>query len=143
VADILLITLSGEDQPGLTSAISEILAAHQVNVLDIGQAVIHATLSMGVLVEIPGSCNRDGLTQELEHYAAGRAMRLRINPVTPQSYTRWVEGQGRARYIITLLARKITAHQLSQVTAVVSRYGLNIDGINRLSGRIPWASCLH
>jgi len=137
VADILLITFSGEDQPGLTAAISEILANHQVNVLDIGQAVIHATLSMGVLVEIPGSGNRDGLSQELEHYAAGRAMRLRINPVTPQSYTRWVDGQGRDRYIITLLARKITAHQLSQVTAVVSRYGLNIDGINRLSGRIP------
>ena len=64
-------------------------------------------------------------------------MRLRINAVPSDSYGQWVEGQGRARYIITLLARKITADQLAQVTAVVSRYGLNIDGITRLSGRIP------
>jgi phosphoserine phosphatase len=64
-------------------------------------------------------------------------MRVRINPVTPDSYGHWLEGQGRARYIITLLARKITADQLARVTAVVSSHGLNIDSINRLSGRIP------
>jgi phosphoserine phosphatase len=64
-------------------------------------------------------------------------MRVRINPVSPDSYGHWVEGQGRARYIITLLARKITANQLARVTAVVSDHGLNIDSINRLSGRIP------
>jgi len=64
-------------------------------------------------------------------------MRVRINPVSEDSYGQWVQGQGRARYIITLLARKITADQLARVTAVVSRHGLNIDGINRLSGRIP------
>ena len=51
--DILLISISGEDQPGLTAGITAILAGHSVNVLDIGQAVIHATLSMGVLVEVP------------------------------------------------------------------------------------------
>jgi len=137
VADILLITVSGEDQPGLTAAITAILAGHQVNVLDIGQAVIHATLSMGVLVEIPENCDRDGLSTALEAYAREHTMRLRINAVPSDSYGQWVEGQGRARYIITLLARKITADQLAQVTAVVSRYGLNIDGITRLSGRIP------
>ena len=137
MADILLITVSGEDQPGLTAAITAILAGHQVNVLDIGQAVIHATLSMGVLVEIPENCDRDGLSTALEGYAREHTMRLRINAVPSDSYTQWVEGQGRARYIITLLARKITADQLARVTAVVSRYGLNIDGITRLSGRIP------
>ena len=137
MADILLITVSGEDQPGLTAGITAILAGHQVNVLDIGQAVIHATLSMGVLVEIPEDCDRDGLSEALKIYAAGHNMRLRINAVPGDSYGQWVDGQGRARYIITLLARKITADQLAQVTAVVSRFGLNIDGITRLSGRIP------
>lgn len=135
--DILLISISGEDQPGLTAGITAILAAHSVNVLDIGQAVIHATLSMGVLVEVPGDSDSQGMSQAVKSYAEGRGMQARITPVSPDSYARWVQAQGRARYIITLLARKITADQLSRVTAVVSRHGLNIDSISRLSGRIP------
>jgi phosphoserine phosphatase len=137
VNDILLITISGEDQPGLTAGITAILAEHSVNILDIGQAVIHATLSMGVLVEVPGDGGQTLVSDAVKSYARVRGMRVRINPVTPDSYGHWLEGQGRARYIITLLARKITADQLARVTKVVSRHGLNIDGINRLSGRIP------
>lgn len=137
VNDILLLSISGEDQPGLTAGITAILAAHSVNVLDIGQAVIHATLSMGVLVEVPGDCDAAGMSQALTSFAQGRGMQARITPVLADSYARWVQAQGRARYIITLLARKITADQLSRVTAVVSRHDLNIDAISRLSGRIP------
>ena len=135
--EILLITLSGEDQPGVTAGITAILAEHGVNVLDIGQAVIHATLSLGVLVEIPGDCDGGRVITAVETRAAQQGLRARVNPVDPDSYGQWVEAQGRVRYIITLLARKITAHQIAQVTEVVSRHGLNIDGINRLSGRIP------
>jgi phosphoserine phosphatase len=137
VNDIRLITISGEDQPGLTAGITVILAGHSVNVLDIGQAVIHATLSMGVLVEVPDGCDAQGMAQAVKSYAEGRGMRTRISPVSADSYAQWVQAQGRARYIITLLARKITADQLSRVTAVVASHGLNIDSINRLSGRIP------
>jgi len=137
VNNILLITISGEDQPGLTAGITAILAEHSVNILDIGQAVIHATLSMGVLVELPQDSNEGQVSDAIEGYARQHSMRVRINPVSDASYGQWVQGQGRARYIITLLARKITADQLARVTAVVSRHGLNIDGINRLSGRIP------
>ncbi len=135
--NILLITLSGEDQPGVTAGVTAILAEHGVNVLDIGQAVIHATLSLGVLVEIPESCDADAVIRQLEERAAAQGLWARVNPVDPQNYGEWVEAQGRARYIITLLARKITADQIARVTTVVSRHGLNIDGINRLSGRIP------
>lgn len=135
--DILLISISGEDQPGLTAGITAILADYSVNVLDIGQAVIHATLSMGVLVELPGDCDGEGMRDAVTGYAQGHGMQVRITPVSADSYARWVQAQGRARYIITLLARKITADQLSRVTAVVARHGLNIDSINRLSGRIP------
>jgi phosphoserine phosphatase len=137
VQDILLITISGEDQPGLTAGITGILAEFSVNVLDIGQAVIHATLSMGVLVEIPEQCDREQIVGAVEEFAGRADMQVRISPVTPDSYGEWVAAQGRARYIITLLARKITADQLARVTEVVSHHGLNIDGINRLSGRIP------
>jgi phosphoserine phosphatase len=137
VTDILLISISGEDQSGLTAGITAILAGYSVNVLDIGQAVIHATLSMGVLVEVPDNGDAAGMSDAVMNYARGRGMQIRINPVSAESYALWVDAHGRARFIITLLARKITADQLSRVTAVVSRHGLNIDGISRLSGRIP------
>jgi phosphoserine phosphatase len=78
VTDIQLITFSGEDQGGLTAGITAILAGHGVNVLDIGQAVIHATLSMGVLVEIPADCDREALSAALQSYASERSMRVRI-----------------------------------------------------------------
>ena len=135
--EIVLITISGEDQAGLTAEIMAILAHESVNVLDIGQAVIHATLSMGVLVEMPGDCDADAVRAAVQDCAQRRGMRCRISEVGEDSYAEWVEGQGRARFIITLLARKITAYQLQRVTSVVAQHGLNIDGINRLSGRIP------
>lgn len=137
MSQILLITISGEDHPGITASITAILAAHDVNILDIGQAVIHATLSMGVLAEVPEEVAPQQVSDAVQRCAQEQGMRARIAPVSADSYGEWVESQGRARYIITLLARKITADQIARVTQVVSRHQLNIDGINRLSGRIP------
>ena len=137
MSDIQLITFSGDDNPGLTAGITSILAGHDVNVLDIGQAVIHSTLSIGVLVEVPDHDHRRHVISALTAYGEAEGLRVRFSDVTPQSYENWVNAQGRARFIVTLLARKITANQLGLVTAVVHRHGLNIDSINRLSGRIP------
>ncbi len=134
---ILLITISGQDQAGVTAGVTGILSQKQANILDIGQSVIHATLSLGILAELPESCDEKQLSAAIAEFTRDRDLRLRVSSVTPQSYSQWVEGHGRARYIVTLLARKITSDQLARVTAVVSDHGLNIDGINRLSGRIP------
>lgn len=120
----------------MTAAITEILASHEVSILDIGQAVIHATLSLGLLVELPEG-SADAVSQAVQAFALERDLRVVTSAVQPERYARWVDAQGAARYIVTLLARKITADQLTRVTSVVARHGLNIDGINRLSGRIP------
>jgi phosphoserine phosphatase len=137
VKEILLINISGDDKPGVTSAVTEILAGYDINVLDIGQAVIHDHLALGVLVELPGPYDQAPVLRELESRIEGLALKVRFTPIDEDSYDHWVGGQGRARYIVSLLARKITALQLSRVTGVVSRYGLNIDDIHRLSGRVP------
>jgi len=134
---ILLITISGDDQPGVTAGLTAILADHSVNILDIGQAVIHATLSLGLLVELPEVAAVEEVSDSVRRFASERDLRAVTSPVSPDSYSQWVEAQGMARYIITLLARKITSDQIARVTSVISRHGLNIQGINRLSGRIP------
>lgn len=137
VTQTLLITLSGEDQPGVTTGVAAILAECGANILDAGQSVIHATLSLGFLVELPTDDVQDTAGQRIETFGLQHDLRVRIQPVAPERYAQWVAAQGQARFIITLLARKITADQLARVTAVVAEHGLNIDGINRLSGRIP------
>jgi len=137
VNDILLITISGPDQSGLTANITALLAERDVNIMDIGQAVIHDSLSIGVLIEVPREQDRPEVLAAVRDFADKSGLKARFVDISPSSYEHWVEGQGRARYIITLLARKLTARQLSLVTGVVARHQLNIDGISRLSGRIP------
>ena len=108
-----------------------------MSILDIGQSVIHATLSLGLLVELSENYAGEQVVEAVRNFALERDLRAVTSVVSPESYSYWVEAQGLARYIITLLARKITSDQLARVTAVISKHGLNIDSINRLSGRIP------
>lgn len=134
---ILLITISGEDQAGVTAGLTSLLTGYSVNILDIGQGVIHAALSLGLLVELPDGCASEEVEGAVRNFALRRDMRVVTSVVSHQSYSQWVEAQGQARYIITLLSRKITSDQLARVTNVIAQHELNIDGINRLSGRIP------
>jgi phosphoserine phosphatase len=137
VREIILINISGEDKPGLTSSITEILGQYDVSILDIGQAVIHDTLSMGLLLEISEGCESAPVLKDVLFKAHELDLNARFTPVSEQSYGHWVSGQGKPRHIISLLARKISATHIAQVTEVVARNQLNIDHIERLSGRIP------
>ncbi|MEM0954201.1 MAG: phosphoserine phosphatase SerB [Pseudomonadota bacterium] len=135
--EILLINISGEDKPGVTASVTGILAEHDLDVLDIGQAVIHDTLSLGLLVALPSPAEDSSVFGELLSCMSDLGLQVRFTPISAESYEQWVGAQGRARFIISLLARKITACQLNQVTAVVAAHDLNIDSIQRLSGRLP------
>ncbi len=134
---ILLINASGVDKPGVTRAISKVLAARNANVLDIGQAVIHDMLALGILVEIHLDADaRAQLENEIEHCTAPLGINVRFQTISQDNYAQWVEQQGKTRHIVTLLARQISAAQIAELTAITSKHGLNIDSINRLSGRI-------
>ncbi len=135
--EIVLINITGEDRPGLTAAITGALAQGGVNILDIGQAVIHDTLSFGILVEIPDTVQGSSVLKEVLFTAYKLDQQVRFTPVSEQDYQHWVDGQGKARHIVTLLTRKVTAEQLQCVSSIIARHGLNIDQIDRLSGRTP------
>ncbi len=134
--EIILLTLSGEDKPGVTSAMTAILARYNIGILDIGQAVIHNTLSLGILVQVPQDAESSPLLRDILFKAHELNLQVRFEPVTDVEYEQWVEGQGKSRHIITLLARRITAEHIAQVTRIASDHGLNIDNISRLSGRV-------
>jgi phosphoserine phosphatase len=135
--EIVLINITGEDRPGLTAAITGVLAQGGVNILDIGQAVIHDTLSFGILVDIPDNERASSVLKEVLFTAYKLDQQVRFTPVSEADYQQWVGGQGKSRHIVTLLTRQVTAEQLQRVSSITAKYGLNIDHIDRLSGRMP------
>ena len=110
--EIVLINITGVDRPGLTAAITGVLAQGGVNILDIGQAVIHDTLSFGILVEIPDTEQGKSVLKDILFKGYELDQQVRFTPVSEQDYQQWVGNQGKKRHIVTLLTRKVTAGQL-------------------------------
>jgi phosphoserine phosphatase len=134
--EIILINVTGKDKPGLTASLTGILARYKVSILDIGQAVIHDYLSLGILVEIPIEHKSSSVLKDLLFEAHKLGIQIRFSPIEEDFYETWADQQGEERRIITLLGRRITAEQLCKVAAVIAENKLNIDTINRLSGRV-------
>lgn len=134
--EIILINIFGEDKPGVTNAVTKVLARHDANILDIGQAVIHETLSLGLLVEFAGKQTSDAL-KEVLFALDKKGLEVKFTPIKQSEYEHWVTGKGKQRHIVTLLARRISAEHIAGVTTIVRAQGLNIDKIERLSGRVP------
>lgn len=136
MSEVVLITISGQDRPGLTAQLTGILALHGINILDIGQSVIHDSVSLGMLIESPAETHKQAVFKELLFKAHELGLSVRFTPIDETDYERWVAAQGQPKRILTLLGRRITAEHLSRVTAVVAELGLNISRISRLSGRL-------
>ncbi|MDE5969154.1 MAG: phosphoserine phosphatase SerB, partial [Muribaculaceae bacterium] len=132
--EIILISISGQDKPGVTASLTAILARYNATILDIGQADIHHTLSLGILFktspDVSGIILKDLLFKAYE-----LGVKIRFNPITVEEYENWVGRQGKNRWIITILGRKITARHIALVSEEIATQGLNIDGIMRLTGR--------
>ena len=134
--EIILININGTDRPGVTAALTEILAQNNAVILDIGQADIHSNLSLGILFQ-SSEGNSGNILKELLFKSYELDVNIRFNPITEEAYNQWVSMQGKNRYIITILGRKLTARQIAGVTRIVADQDMNIDDIKRLTGRIP------
>lgn len=133
--ELVLISVTGFDRPGITATIAKLLGDFDVDILDVGQSVIHNDLSLGVLVNVPSSSERVFKTLLFEAHKL--EVQIRFTPVSEESYEQWVGLQGASRYILTLLARRVKASHIAAVSEVISQNALNIDNITRLSGRVP------
>ena len=133
---IVLINISGGDRPGLTSSLAEILAAYHARIFDIGQAVVHETLTLAILVEIPGNEEFTPLKRDLIVKAHDLELKIKLTPVNEESFDHWVKSQGKFRFVISVIGRTITSQQLASISAAISAHSFNIDRIERLSGRL-------
>ncbi len=132
--ELILINISGHDRPGVTSALTAILAKYSASILDIGQADIHHTLSLGLLIKTSSDVSGD-IMKDLLFKASELNVQIRFSPVSIADYEAWVARQGKNRWIITILGRRLTARQIAAVTQEISEQNLNIDSIQRLTGR--------
>lgn len=134
--ELMLIRVTGEDRPGLIASITATLAKYDITILDIGLDDIHNTLSFGILIRTSNE-NVGRVMKDLLYKTTSMGNILRFYPISKEDYEQWVSMQGKNRYILTLLGRKLTARQISATTHILSQQNLNIDGIRRLTGRIP------
>lgn len=134
--ELILINISGPDKSGITASLTEILARYNADILDIGQADIHHTLALGILFKTDS--RRSGeILKELLFKTNDLQVQVQFSIVTEDAYNAWVSRQGKNRYIVTLLGRRITAAQISAVSSIITEQGLNIETITRLTGRMP------
>ncbi len=130
----ILIRITGQDRPGLTASVMEILAKYDTQILDIGQADIHSTLSLGILIRVDEE-NSGRVMKELLFKATELQVNIGFAPITDEEYEAWVGRQGKNRYILTIIGRHLAAKQIGAATKVIAEQGFNIDSILRLSGR--------
>ena len=133
--NIFLINVTGRDKPGLTSSITSIMSEYGLEILDIGQSVIHDTLTWGIVVLLPNGSDEAMVMKDLLFHFHERELQFSYQPISPEDYEIWVSEQGKNRYILTLLSRNVTAEHIARVSGITASYGLNIDHITRLSDR--------
>ncbi len=134
--ELILMRITGEDRPGLTAGIMSILAKYDAKIMDIGQADIHNTLSLGILIRVEDA-NSGNVMKEVLFKSSELHVNVAFVPVSEDDYNAWVGRQGKNRYILTILGRRMQARQIEAVSRVITDQGLNIDAIKRLSGRPP------
>ena len=130
----ILVGIAGQDRPGVTASVTEILAKYDAQILDIGQADIHSTLSLGILFRISEKMSGQ-VMKELLFKATELNINIDFKPVGDEEYEGWVEQQGKNRYILTVIGRSLSAKQIAAAARVIRDQGLNIDSIIRLTGR--------
>lgn len=139
MSEIVLINISGQDRPGITSSLMGILAGYDARILDIGQAMVQETLALAILVKLPDESQGSPVLKELLFQAHRDDLHVRFTPVSAEQYEHWVKGEEQPRWVVTLLGRRVTAEQIALISRVITDNALNIEDIIRLSGR----SALH
>jgi phosphoserine phosphatase len=137
--ETILIHFFGRDRPGLIAELTAILASHNTCVLDIGQAVVHEMLSLGLMVEIPRGESFHEVQNALMEKSRALDLQASFTSVTKTDLDEWIAAQGSAQFIVTILGRAISADHLSRVSAIIAQHRMNVDRVDRLSGRLSLA----
>ena len=132
---IFLVSISGDDRPGLMTDLCAALSVHNAEILDIGQAIIHSELALGLLVRVREDVERAALETSISKSLRQKTLRLTVSKVTSDRYENWIRESGKERFILTLLSKERDSVILREVSQLTHEYNLNIDTIRRLTDR--------
>ena len=99
--DVILISVSGRDQPGMMSRLMAALQDVEADILDIGQAVIHNELALAVLARVVAIADS---RMRIESACASEDVVVRITPVQSSDQVMWSEFTDANRLIVTVMA---------------------------------------
>ena len=136
MSQIYLLNITGPDRRGLSAELSSVFEQQDIRILDIGQSVIHDQVSLGMMIQLAENIDSETILAQFAETSARLGVDIRTTEIDENSYADWIEAQGQDRYILTLLAREVSAEEIARVTLVTAEQGLNIHDITRLSGRI-------
>ncbi len=125
----LLITLSGNDRPGVTRQLFATLDHHPVSVLDVEQLVVRGRLILAVLVEVGGDDDAVAETRSaVRRVAADLDMDVETVPGAAED-----DERRRNRIHITMLGAPLTPGAVAAAAAEIADRGGNIDRIRRIA----------
>lgn len=124
----VLITVTGPDKPGVSSALFAVLTRHQVEILDVEQVVISGRLVLGALVDAPD--DPEGLQEAVEQGMASLQMHVEVVLGEQAAET---ASSAESTHAVVVLGRPVTARSFAEVARTLAAIGVNIDSIRRIA----------
>jgi len=127
----VLVTIRGKDTPGITSRLTKVISEGKgVRLLDIEQTVVHEKLLLSILLGFPkGDQSKSSVLKEMLFAAKDLGVNLDFE-VFDSSIDNGIDV---FQYVITCLSENIGAREISTIATELSKQGINIDKIDRLS----------
>ncbi len=125
--NLVLLSITGKDQPGITSTLTKILAENKTKVIDIEQVVIHDILSLSIIVQLD---NNNAVLKELLFKAKEIGINLDFEVINENSI---IDRSSRYTYAITCLGDEISAEIILNLSTKLAEFGVNIERITKLN----------
>ena len=129
----VLVTVTGSDHPGITAALTAVVAERGAVLLDIEQVVVHGQLILALVLGLDGDDNKPVLKDLLfEAKSLGLTLEFKVLPVATPA-----KSHPPRRYAITAVSDRIEASAVHVVSKVLAEFNLNMETIKQLSdGRL-------
>ena len=128
-AGTLLLTLTGPDRPGITRGLCEILATHEIAIIDIEQIVVRGRLILSFLVTEPsGDVDRVAMSSAVNDFGTAQGFEVDVQPGAAEEDTR-----RHGRIQVTVMGSPLRPTAIARVAREISDRGGNIDRIRRIA----------
>ena len=121
-------TLSGDDRPGVTSALFAAVAHHKVSVLDVEQLVVRGRLVLAVLLGGVEHADEEILVRDLQDAGHGLGLQVSVTVGGPPD-----DVHRRNRLHVTVMGAPLRPESVAEITAAIAGLGGNIDRIRRIA----------